>query len=195
LQQRTDKETFEERLKRVTQEEVILVPYNPEWPRMFELERDHLLSCLPHDLVKRVEHFGSTAVPCLSAKPIIDMLVEVPSLEKTKTIIAPILISQGYEYFRRPTWGDDVPPYYAWFIKRDSQGRRTHHIHMVEKDFEHWERLLFRDYLREHPDCAKEYETVKMQFVQCYSKERIAYTQAKTEFIVEVTQKAREYYR
>jgi GrpB-like predicted nucleotidyltransferase (UPF0157 family) len=161
---------------------------------MFELEKDLLFSCLPHNLVRRIEHFGSTAVPNLSSKPIIDMLVEVTSLEETKNCIVPILTFQGYEYFWRPTWGDDVPPYYAWFIKRDSQGHRTHHIHMVEHDFEHWERLLFRDYLIEHPDIAKEYERIKICLEKTFPKNRVAYTQAKTEFIVKATQIAKRHY-
>ena len=66
--------------------------------------------------------------------------------------------------------GDDIPPFYAWFIKRDSQGNRTHHIHMVEKDFEHWDRLLFRDYLIKFPDVAHEYHTLKLRkllILQC----------------------------
>jgi GrpB-like predicted nucleotidyltransferase (UPF0157 family) len=186
--------TLEERIKGVVQEEIIIVPYNPDWPRMFELEKDLLFSCLPHNLVRRIEHFGSTAVPNLSSKPIIDMLVEVTSLEETKNCIVPILTFQGYEYFWRPTLGDDVPPYYAWFIKRDSQGHRTHHIHMVEHDFEHWERLLFRDYLIEHPDIAKEYERIKICLEKTFPKNRVAYTQAKTEFIVKATQIAKRHY-
>ncbi len=187
-------ETDEERIRRVVQEKIEIVPYNPEWYRMFEREKNHLLSCLPHDLVRRIEHFGSTAVPGISAKPIIDILVEVTSLEETKTNIVPILTAQGYEYFWRPTWGDDVPPFYAWFIKRDSHGHRTHHIHMVEHDFEHWERLLFRDYLIEYPVIAKEYETIKVRLAANSSNDRVAYTQAKTEFIVKVTQIAKSYY-
>jgi GrpB-like predicted nucleotidyltransferase (UPF0157 family) len=185
---------LEERIKKVMEDEVVVVPYHSDWPRMFELEKNHLFSCLPHNLVKRIEHFGSTAVPNLASKPIIDILVEVTSLEETKNSIVPILTFRGYEYFWRPTWGDDTPPYYAWFIKRDSQGHRTHHIHMVEHDFEHWERLLFRDYLIEHPGIAKEYETIKVRLANNFPNDRAAYTQAKTEFILKVTQLAKRYY-
>jgi GrpB-like predicted nucleotidyltransferase (UPF0157 family) len=186
--------TLEEHIKKVSQEEVVVVPYNPDWPRMFELEKNHLLSCLPHNLIRRIEHFGSTAIPHMSAKPIIDMLVEVTSLEETKKIIVPILTDQGYEYFWRPTWGDDVPPYYAWFIKRNSQGHRTYHIHMMEYDFEHWDRLLFRDYLIENPDIAKEYQEIKLRLAESFPNDRITYTQKKTKFIVQTTQQAKEYY-
>jgi GrpB-like predicted nucleotidyltransferase (UPF0157 family) len=81
-------ETLEEKVSRVVKEEVAVVPYDPRWPGMFEQERLHLLSCLPTDLVKRIEHSGSTAVPGLWAKPIVDILVEVTSLDETKQRIA-----------------------------------------------------------------------------------------------------------
>ena len=75
------------------------------------------------------------------------MLIEVTSLEETTAQIVPVLEADGYDYLWRPTSGDDMPPFYAWFIKRDKEGQRTHHIHMVERDFPQWEALLFRDYL------------------------------------------------
>jgi GrpB-like predicted nucleotidyltransferase (UPF0157 family) len=162
---------------------------------MYELEKKHLFSCLPHRLVRRIKHFGSTAIPNLSAKPIIDILVEVTSLEETKTVIVPILTAQRYEYFWRPTWGDHTPPYYAWFIKRNAQKCRTHHIHMVEHEYEHWNRLLFRDYLIGHPELAKEYETIIIRRAKSFPNNRIFYTQAKTEFIVKVTQEAILFYK
>ncbi|MEM7234397.1 MAG: GrpB family protein, partial [Planctomycetota bacterium] len=137
-------ETLEEKQARVLQDDVALEAYDPAWPARFEQERKHLLACLPAELIGRIEHFGSTAVPGLAAKPIVDMLVEVTDLEATRERIAPILEAQGYDYFWRPSWGDDVPPFYAWFIKRDENGARTHHIHMVEAEFEHWDRLYFR---------------------------------------------------
>jgi GrpB-like predicted nucleotidyltransferase (UPF0157 family) len=186
-------ETLEEKIARVVKEEVAVMPYDPHWPQMFELERDHLKACLPSGLVKRIEHFGSTAVPGLSAKPIIDILVEVSDLQETKKRIAPILEQQGYDYFWRPTWGDDTPPFYAWFIKRNDDGDRTHHIHMVEADFEHWNRLLFRDYLIEFPDVAREYGNLKKTLSEAHGKDRIAYTKAKTDFILAVTEKAKKY--
>jgi GrpB-like predicted nucleotidyltransferase (UPF0157 family) len=188
-------ETLEDRIKRVLKEEVSIVRYDPAWPRMFEEEKNHLLDCLPQRLIRRIEHFGSTAIPGLAAKPIVDMLVEVDSLEETKARIAPVLEAQGYDYFWRATHGEDGPPFYPWFIKRNSAGVRTHHIHMVESDFEHWDRLLFRDYLIADPATAKEYETLKYALARDYPNDRVAYTNGKSEFVVRVTQVAKEYYR
>jgi len=188
-------EILEDRIQRAVREDVSIVPYDPNWPELFRQEKEHLLSCLPTELVKRIEHFGSTAVPGLAAKPIVDILVEVTSLEETKTRIAPILESQGYDYFWRPTWGNNTAPFYAWFIKRDSHGNRTHHIHMVEREFEHWDRLFFRDYLIEHRDVAEEYGELKMRLARDHPNDRVTYTKGKTEFILKVTEDAKKHCR
>ncbi len=125
-----------------------------------------------------------------------DMLVEVTDLQATKVRIAPVLESQCYEYFWRPTHGDDGPPFYAWFIKRDPRkGTRTHHIHMVEGDFsDHWDRLLFRDYLIGYPEVAREYEALKIRLASASPRDRVAYTRGKTKFIDRVTKQAKRYY-
>ena len=188
------KETLEEKIARVIKEHVAIVDYDPRWPGMFQQEREHLKTCLPFDLVKRIEHFGSTAVPGLAAKPIIDILVEVSCLEGTKQRVVPILEGQGYDYFWRPSFGDDTPPFYVFFIKRDDNGIRTHHIHMVEGDFETWDRLFFRDYLIEYSDVARAYGALKVKLSESHQNDRCAYTDAKTDFIVDVTERAKEYY-
>lgn len=186
-------ETPEQRIARIVREEVAIVPYDTTWPDSFRQEREHLLACLPPELIRRIEHFGSTAVPGLAAKPIVDMLVEVTTLKATRARIAPLLEAQGYDYFWRPTSGDGGPPFYAWFIKRDgATGTRTHHIHMVERDFtEHWDRLLFRDWLIEHPDVADQYAALKHRLASASPQDRVTYTQGKTEFITCVTDLAR----
>jgi len=190
----TRMESLKQKIKRVTEEQISIQSYNPAWPRMFREEKENLLSCLPNELISRIEHFGSTAVPNLAAKPIIDMLVEVTSLEEVRKRIVPVLESQGYDYFWRPTWGDDVPPFYVWFIKRDINGNRTHHIHMVEHHFEHWDRLLFRDYLIEHPATAREYQDLKFQLAEEYVNNRIEYTKKKNDFIQKVNKLAKSHY-
>jgi GrpB-like predicted nucleotidyltransferase (UPF0157 family) len=189
---RKNDETLEERVARAVREHVEIVAYDSAWVGWFSAEKAHLLQCLPGELIRRIEHFGSTAVAGLVAKPIVDMLVEVTDLEQTKSHIAPVLEAQGYEYFWRPISGDDEPPFYAWFIKRDSTGERTHHIHMVEAHFtEHWDRLLFRDYLMQHPAVAREYGELKLRLAEEHPTDRIAYTRGKTSFIDGVTELAK----
>jgi GrpB-like predicted nucleotidyltransferase (UPF0157 family) len=184
-------ESRDDRVRAAVHEEVAVVPYDLRRPERFELEREHLRSRLPSDLVGRIEHLGSTAVPGLAAKPVIDMLVEVASLERTKAQMVPVLTAKGYDYFWRPTFGDDTPPWYAWFIKRDATGARTHHIHMVEAEFPHWERLLFCDFLRGHPDVASEYGELKRRFAAEHPNDRVRYTEGKTAFIASVMIRAR----
>ena len=186
-------ETLEERIRRVSSEPIAIVPYDPRWPRVFEEEKAHLLASLPRELIRRIEHYGSTAVPGLAAKPIVDMLVEVGDLGEVRRVVVPILEAQGYDYFWRPIRGDDGPPFYAWFIKRDpATGERTHHIHMVEANFaEHWDGLLFRDYLIAHPETAEEYARLKRALAAEYPNDRQRYTEAKSDFIAEVTARAK----
>jgi GrpB-like predicted nucleotidyltransferase (UPF0157 family) len=188
-------ETLQEKIARVTREEVKIVPYDPRWPELFLQEKEHLLRCLPNELIGSVEHYGSTAVPGLPAKPIVDMLVELTDMESARRRIPPILEAQGYDYFWRPTFGDDVPPFYPWFIKRDPlTGIRTHHVHMVTTGPEfapHWEALLFRDYLIAHPDVAREYAELKMRLAAEYPNDREAYTAAKGGFVARVTEQAK----
>jgi GrpB-like predicted nucleotidyltransferase (UPF0157 family) len=187
-------ESQQDQIARLIQEEISIVPWDPQWPTLFQLEKEYLLQCLPPDVVRRIEHFGSTAIPGLPAKPIIDILVEVSDLQAVQEQVVPILIDQGYEYLWRPTNGDDGPPFYAWFIKRNDTGQRTHHIHMVEAHFhEHWERLLFRDYLLSRQELAREYAQLKQQLAQTATN-RVDYTQGKSEFIKRVTAEAKNHF-
>jgi GrpB-like predicted nucleotidyltransferase (UPF0157 family) len=117
------------------------------------------------------------------------MLVEVSSLRAARFEVAPILKSNGYDYFWRPTFGDDVPPWYAFFIKRAASGIRTHHIHMITRHRtfrEHWSRLLFRDYLIAHPQTARAYGQLKSKLAALHPNDRVAYTKGKTAFISHV---------
>ena len=188
----TEEKSLEQRITEAVREKITIVPYDPQWPGMFEQEARQLRATLPSDIIQRFEHFGSTSIPGMASKPIIDMLVEVSSLAETKKRIVPILQSRGYDYFWRPEF--DNPPFYAWFIKRSAGGVRTHHIHMVEADSRLWERLLFRDYLREHGGEAKHYERLKLRLSKKYPQDRISYTKEKSSYIDSITEKAAQFY-
>lgn len=178
-------------VERALHEPVEIVPYDPAWPALFAEEAAHLRALLPAELIGRIEHFGSTAVPGLAAKPIIDMLVEVRSMEDVAQRIAPLLQAEAYEFFwRAPEHG--LPGMdYAWFIRRDAAGRRTHHIHFLEAGSSEWERLLFRDYLRAHPEAARAYGALKLRIAAEHPDDRVAYARAKTRFVREAMQAAR----
>jgi GrpB-like predicted nucleotidyltransferase (UPF0157 family) len=186
----TDK-TLQAKIDRVVKEKINIVPYNPKWSNSFQKEATFLTKSFPH-IIKRIEHFGSTAIPGLSAKPIVDLLVEITSFKEVKTEIVPVLENLSYDYFWRPEF--DKPPYYSWFIKRNKHGHRTHHIHMVKNNSSLWDRLYFRDYLKLKPNLAKQYETIKIESLKKYSHNREAYTKAKTDFITKTTIEAKKYF-
>ena len=126
-----------------------------------------------------VEHVGSTAVPGLAAKPIIDILVRLRSLQDAAGVIPP-LEGLGYEYL--PEREIETPE--RRFLARPKTKPRTHHIHMVEVGSDFSERhLLFRDYLRAHPDAAREYEDLKRALAAQFRENREAYTEGKTPFV------------
>ncbi|MCA1643748.1 MAG: GrpB family protein [Acidobacteria bacterium] len=182
--------SLEQRIEYAIREEISIAPYDPEWPVLYETEAASLRGRLPQLVVIRIEHFGSTAVPGLAAKPVVDVLVQVSSLEETREQIVPILEAAGYDYF----WRTDVSPAYAWFIKRGSGGKRTHHIHMVEADSKLWERLYFRDYLREFPEEAKRYAELKQFLSEKYPNDRVAYTEGKAGYVMAITERAKRHY-
>jgi GrpB-like predicted nucleotidyltransferase (UPF0157 family) len=190
-----NQKSLEQRIEEAVKEEIELVPYNQEWKDLFEIEKKFLLNKLPAQIISRIEHFGSTSIPGIAAKPIIDILIEVTSLEETQKIIVPILQNEGYDYFWRPINNDNNSPHYAWFIKRNNKGKRTHHIHMVEADSILWKDLLFRDFLIEFPIEAKRYEELKLTLAKNFKNDRVGYTDGKTVFVSEVIEKAREYYK
>lgn len=102
-----------ELIRRLVEEPVEIEPYDDRWPKWFKEEERRLRDVIPADLIGRIEHFGSTAIPNMPAKPVIDMLVEVFSLEKATDRIVPLLKEQGYDYVWRPTHGDDGEPFYS----------------------------------------------------------------------------------
>jgi GrpB-like predicted nucleotidyltransferase (UPF0157 family) len=170
-------------------DEVVVVEYTPQWKMLFEQESALLRNVLDRDLVTRIEHFGSTAVPGLAAKPIIDLLVGVCSLARAKNVAILQLKSLGYAY-----WFDNPDPYRMFFVKGlPPNSPRTHHIHMVAPDSILWERLAFRDYLCNHPDEAARYAQLKYYLAQSYLSDREAYTTGKKAYIESVMQKIGRY--
>jgi len=180
-----------EHVVRALHERIEIEPYDARWPAAFAAEAERLRALLPPALIGRIEHFGSTAVPGLAAKPIVDMLMEVRSLEDVAAHIAPVLQREGYEYFWRLREHGLPGIAYAWFIRRDARGRRTHHIHCLAADSPEWERLLLRDYLIAHPDAARAYGELKRRIAREHPDDRIAYARAKTDFIERVMRAAR----
>jgi GrpB-like predicted nucleotidyltransferase (UPF0157 family) len=168
---------------RALAEPVEIVDYDPAWPARFAEEAARLRALLPADVIGRIEHIGSTAVPGLAGKPIVDLMVEVPDYATVAARIAPILTAAGYEYLWRPIEPGLPEIAYAWFIRRDAAGRRTHHVHMAPPGAPWWDRLTFRDWLRAHPEAAADYAALKRRAAAADPDDRRAYARAKAGFI------------
>jgi len=168
----------------VTREAPIeIVPYDPAWPRLFEEERQALVDAIGPWLTGPIEHIGSTAIPGLAAKPVIDIMAGVASLDASRPALA-AAARLGYCYFPYR------PDMEHWFCK-PSPAVRTHHLHLMPAGGADWiERIAFRDYLRAHPEIAAEYADLKTRLARQYRDDREAYTHAKGPFITRVTQAA-----
>jgi len=173
----------EDHVSRALGEPVILSDYDPAWPALFEAEAARLRALLADLPIGRIEHIGSTSVPGLAGKPIVDLMVEVSDYALVRERIAPILSDAGYAFFWRPVSPGDAEIDYAWFIRRDAEGRRTHHVHMAPAASRYWDRVTFRDRLRADPALAAEYAAVKTAALEECEGDRAAYSRAKGDFI------------
>jgi GrpB-like predicted nucleotidyltransferase (UPF0157 family) len=157
---------------------VEIQPYDAQWPSRFECERIRLHQQLPGQFLG-IEHFGSTAVPGLAAKPIIDILAGVESMRVADELL-PRLCQTGYDTSEEfnATLKDK-----RWLMRYED-GKRTHHLHLVIYGEIVWrECLAFRDALRADPTLAARYEALKHDLAILYADDREAYTGAKTGFI------------
>ena len=160
---------------------VILRSYDPLWPSEYERVRRELEDALPSWILD-IEHVGSTSVPGLDAKPIIDILVGVPGLTKGLDLV-PILESRGFEYRA----SDDLPDRH--FFRRIVGGLRMHHVSVAEPGSRHFRNtIVFRNALRASPELAKRYADLKYQLARDVGTVRLAYLNGKTDFILSVLQ-------
>lgn len=174
--------TENESLELAIHEAVVLVPYDPQWPLLFNRERDRLMRLFPSRLLD-VQHFGSTAIPGMPAKPVIDLLAGVASMEIADALMEPLL-SSGYttsaEY--NATLADR-----RWFM-RWHNGHRTHHLHVVLFGGPVWRcRLRFCDVLRANAELAQQYITLKQRLAAQYGADREVYSNAKSEFVLSIS--------
>lgn len=162
-------------------EVIKIVEYESSWIVAYQQEREVISTALKQDFID-IQHIGSTSVPGLSAKPIIDILIAVNKLyspEKYSKHLQKI----SYQY-----------TYYAENINRlfFCKGTpRSHHIHIVKYDsWTYWRHILFRDYLLAHPETAQHYEQLKREMVLKFKTDRGAYTDSKTAFIKSIVAQA-----
>lgn len=166
---------------------VRIVEYDPRWPELYEQEKRLILGVIGQTVVD-IEHVGSTAVRGLRAKPIVDIMIAVIHLRDAAKCVEP-LEKIGYEYVAEH---EKLIPERRYFHKGKPPKEQHYHLHMVELTSYFWRRhLLFRNYLRTHPEVAQEYADLKRKLAAQYGSDREGYTTAKTHFIESVVTKAR----
>ena len=169
-------------------EQVILIEYNSQWPSLY-LKESLLLQKILGQKIKSIDHVGSTAIPGISAKPIIDILIGVESLDNSNNF-DDLLSRENYE---KQIVADQFFPNRLFFIKIDKDSKQQFNLHITKHKGNFWIQLiLFRDYLLNHPETVKEYEVVKQHMAQRFPNNLIAYSIGKEGFIVAVIERAKK---
>ena len=165
---------------------MLLVPYDKSWPKEFAREAKRLRTTLGENVFGRIEHVGSTAVPGLAAKPIIDLNATVPDLDAARREMPRPLVALGYEH--RPQ--DAVPERILFCL--GPEDNRTHYLSLAEETSDFWrDKLSFRDFLRAHPATAAEYMDLKRELARRHPEDRAAYTAGKSGFVTAILAWAR----
>lgn len=160
---------------------VVVSPYSAEWPKCFLAIREEL-SAVFSPMAVVIEHIGSTSVPGLAAKPVIDVLLGARSLADVESKIEP-LSDADYAYVKKY---EDVLPMRRYFVKSPAASFRIH-LHAVEIDSRIWqEHLAFRDALRSDPALRARYQSLKLQLAQAFADDKAAYSAAKDPFVQSV---------
>lgn len=165
-------------------------PYDQQWAARASTERERLTELLGPWLMADIEHVGSTAIPGLAAKPIIDLAATVADSDAVAAQAAEDLAADGWHY---------VPPdldgrtWRRFFVKPDTSGQhRKAHLHLIETDHPRWsEQIAFRDALRRDQVLARRYEDLKRQLADQYGNDREAYTNGKAAFVASVLESSR----
>lgn len=171
-------------LPMLNSDDVEIVDYNPQWAEIYLAERDGLLTRTEKHFIE-VEHVGSTAVPGQRAKPIIDMMAAVNSLNELDTFL-PQLCNYGYQLI-------ETGMHNRHFLRKQGESSQTFHLHIVElSTWDERNERLMRDYLLVHPQEVKAYGALKVELANTYAEGSLAYTKAKTSFIQGIVDKARD---
>lgn len=166
-------------------ETVILEAYNDNWATEYDIEQRELRKLLGDQAIA-IEHIGSTAVPGLAAKPVIDLMAGVQDLKIACAFIEP-LASLRYEHVIH----EEFPE--RRFFRKGAWRAGTHHLHIYLYGSEAWtNQILFRDYLREHPEVREQYQQLKEELAARFPQDRVAYTKGKHPFIADVLRQANE---
>ncbi len=159
---------------------------------MYDAEAERLRAALPEGFILRMEHFGSTAIPGIAAKPVIDVLIAVASLAEAREVAPPRLEAMGYAF-----WADNPKLDRLFFVKGlpPSAPRRTHHVHMTTPEGEIFQRLCFRDLLRADASERDAYAALKHKLALRHREDREAYTVAKADYVNAAVARAKDRFK
>lgn len=168
---------------------IILKEHNPKYKDWYEIEKNKLMDEFGQEVL-RINHIGSTSVKGLIAKPTVDILMEI-SKETNINELKQKLLSMGWLLMNSTTSPKFRQTYNKGYTKMGF-AEKVYHLHVRYRD--DWNELYFRDYLREYPEVAKEYGKLKLSIFKKYEHDRDGYTEAKSDFILKITEKARGEY-
>ena len=181
-------------MSKAVSDNIYIADYDPRWPQMFEDERTRIVDAIG-EWAADVQHVGSTSIPGIAAKPIIDIAVHLHTLVDALKCITPLVEHLQYEclgefgipdriYFRKPTTSP-LPGQ-----SHDGVGR-THQIHMYPLGHDQYaKQITFRDYLRAHPEATSEYEALKRELAVRHAGDIEAYAEAKSDFVQSILRSA-----
>lgn len=169
---------------------IIVKEHNTNYKNWYETEKQKLLSCIDRKNIMRINHIGSSAVESLIAKPTVDILLEIDN-ESNIEQLTDNLLHNG--------WGlmssENEPCMKIAFSKgytKEGFSEKVYHLHV--RYYDNWNELYFRDYLMEHEEVAKEYGKLKLELIEKYEHDRDGYTDAKSDFILKYTERAKKVY-
>ncbi len=166
---------------------IILSEHKDYWKENYTKEKENLIGIIGSNNIVRINHIGSTFVPHLTAKPTIDILLEIKEDVNVDALIKAIQ-ADGYIYSYQP---NNPPPHILLMKGYTPQGFEGQAFHLHIRYAGDWNELYFRDYLTVHPDVASDYGKLKQQLKEQFEHNRDAYTSAKTQFINQATKQAR----
>jgi GrpB-like predicted nucleotidyltransferase (UPF0157 family) len=167
---------------------IILSEYDPGWPVIYEAEKNNIINTIHPNNILSVEHIGSTAVPGLTAKPTIDILIQVRNSFNSE-LFKEDLKKIGYDFIPKP----ENPPPHMMFAKgyaKTGISGQTFHSHIRYKG--DWDEIVFRDFLRSDPEISRQYAYLKLELARKFPNDREKYTESKSEFIRSIILVARE---
>jgi len=161
-----------------------LVEHNPNWKKIYEEEKQNILSSVGKEVILRIEHFGSSSIPKIKSKPYIDILIEIPKELLFNESVIKSFEGFGYSYFKVPE-RDNINAYMSFGKGYNLEGKKEQifHIHMCPKENMMWNQIAFRDYLNSNDERARQYEELKIKLSTQYKNDRGAYMLGKTDFI------------